>query len=381
MAKLVWALKNETTVATFTDIVLGFNVMVGRQNYLDNYDGQILSIDIINDSNQISGFTLNDQISLKTGSFFNQTFWVQGVSFQDSPGNTGLSTATIQCSDWLNRAGRVQANNVSLTVGASGSQLEAFESTSGGPLPSSMTVAPFAGFGDSTCSSATYSGSVASRVQLNLTTEKGLMFYNGSVLQPMARSSVDNWTAVYSFSYQTPASNIAYQTFERIQNGLNMMNFVQVSPEGLSTQTAQETTSVSTYGQNGYSLSTVDWSNAQGFELASWLANTQSDPTDLRYIIGFSDAAQDTSKVGQFVAGISGAFGYLRTTTITYQIQKKTGSPISPQTESVVVEGVQITASPSETLFQVFLSPLTLYQFFILDSATLGILDTDRLGW
>ena len=380
MTKLVWALKNETTVATFTDIVLGFNVMVGRQNYLDNYDGHILSINIINDSNQISGFTINNEISLKTGSF-NQTFWVQGVSFQDSPGNTGLSTATIECSDWLARAGRVQADNVSLTLSPSGSQLEAFESTSGGPLPSSMTVAPFAGFGDSACSAATYSGSVASRVQLNLTTEKGLMFYNGSVLSPMARSSVDDWTAGYSFSYETPATNIVYQTFERIQNGLNMMNYVEVSPEGFTTQIAQETTSVSAYGQNGYSLSTVDWSEIQGFELASWLANTQSDPTDLRYIIGFSDVAQDATTLGPFVATISGAFGYLKETTISYQIQKKTGSPIAPQTETVVVEGVQITATPSETLFQVFFSPLTLYQFFILDSATLGILDTDRLGW
>jgi hypothetical protein len=27
------------------------------------------------------------------------------------------------------------------------------------------------------------------------------------------------------------------------------------------------------------------------------------------------------------------------------------------------------------------LSPLTYYQFFTLDSSTLGILDTSRLGW
>jgi len=373
MAKLVWALKNETTVTTFTDIVLGFDVMVGRQNYLDNYDGQILSIQIVNDSNQVTGFTLNDEISLKTG-LFNQTFWVQGVSFQDYPGNTGLSTATIQCSDWLNRAGRVQANSLSLPLDFSGKQLDYFESASGGPLPSSMTVVPFAGNGDSTCSNATFTGSVASRVQLNMTTEKGLMFYNGSVLQPMARSSVDNWTAAYSFSYDTPASNIAYQTFERIQNGLNLMNFVQVSPTGLTTQTAQNATSISAYGQNGYSLSSVDWSNSQGLNLASWLANTQSDPTDLRYVVGFSDVSQDTTKLGQFVASISGSFGYLRTTNITYQIQKKTGSPVSPQTEAVVIEGVQITATPSETLFQVFFSPLTVYQFFILNSTTLGLL-------
>jgi len=121
-------------------------------------------------------------------------------------------------------------------------------------------------------------------------------------------------------------------------------------------------------------LSSVDWSNSQGLDLASWLANTQSDATDLRYVVGFSDASQDATKLGQFVASISGEFGYIRSTNITYQIQKKTGSPVAPQTEAVVIEGVQITATPSETLFQVFFSPLTVYQFFILNSTTLGLL-------
>jgi hypothetical protein len=32
-------------------------------------------------------------------------------------------------------------------------------------------------------------------------------------------------------------------------------------------------------------------------------------------------------------------------------------------------------------VFTLFLSPLTYYQFFTLDSSTLGILDTSRLGW
>tara|TARA_R110000868_G_scaffold400096_1_gene674250 strand:+ start:43 stop:1185 length:1143 start_codon:yes stop_codon:yes gene_type:complete len=380
MTKLVWALKNETTATTFTDIVLNFNVMVGRKNYLDDYNGHILAIQINNDSNQASDFTLNDQISLKTG-FFNQTFFVQGILFQDSPGNTGFSIATLQCSDWLARAGRIQANNVTLPLSFTGKQLDSFEAAAGGPLPSSMTVAPFASYGDSIASPATYTGSVGSRVQLNLTTEKGIMFYDGAILKPLARSSVDNWTAAYSFSYEDPVSNIAYQTFERIQNGINMMNFVQVSPAGLATQTAEDTTSSSLYGQNGYSLSTVDLTTSQALDLASWLAYSQSDPNDLRFVIGFSDVSQNATKLGQFVAAISGQFGYLRSTTLTYQIQKKTGLPIAAQTESVVMEGVQITATPSETLFQVFFSPLTQYQFFILDSSTLGILDTSRLGF
>jgi hypothetical protein len=53
----------------------------------------------------------------------------------------------------------------------------------------------------------------------------------------------------------------------------------------------------------------------------------------------------------------------------------------SDTTVSVIVEGYNVSATPEQTTFTVYLSPLTYYQFFTLNSSTLGILDTSRLGW
>jgi len=53
----------------------------------------------------------------------------------------------------------------------------------------------------------------------------------------------------------------------------------------------------------------------------------------------------------------------------------------SDTTESVAIEGIAVNATPEQTTFEVFFSPTTYYQFFTLDSSTLGILDTSRLGW
>jgi hypothetical protein len=53
----------------------------------------------------------------------------------------------------------------------------------------------------------------------------------------------------------------------------------------------------------------------------------------------------------------------------------------SDTTVQVAIEGVSVNARPEQTLFTVYFSPLTYYQFFTLNSSTLGILDTSRLGW
>jgi hypothetical protein len=47
----------------------------------------------------------------------------------------------------------------------------------------------------------------------------------------------------------------------------------------------------------------------------------------------------------------------------------------------MVMEGYKINVTPEQTTFDLSFSPLTYYQFFTLNSSTLGILDTSRLGW
>jgi hypothetical protein len=47
----------------------------------------------------------------------------------------------------------------------------------------------------------------------------------------------------------------------------------------------------------------------------------------------------------------------------------------------VRVEGFNVNITPEQTTFTVYFSPANYYQYFILNSTTLGILDTSRLGW
>jgi len=53
----------------------------------------------------------------------------------------------------------------------------------------------------------------------------------------------------------------------------------------------------------------------------------------------------------------------------------------SPTSTNVLMEGWSINITPEQTRFELSYSPLQYYQFFTLDSSTLGILDTSRLGW
>ena len=62
---------------------------------------------------------------------------------------------------------------------------------------------------------------------------------------------------------------------------------------------------------------------------------------------------------------------------LTYRVP----GAVSDTTVAVICEGFNVSATPEQTTFTAYLTPLTYYQFFTLDSATLGILDTSRLGW
>jgi hypothetical protein len=47
----------------------------------------------------------------------------------------------------------------------------------------------------------------------------------------------------------------------------------------------------------------------------------------------------------------------------------------------VIATGWSCNATPAETTWTVYLAPFTIYNFFILNSTTQGILDESRLNW
>jgi len=139
-------------------------------------------------------------------------------------------------------------------------------------------------------------------------------------------------------------------------------------------QTATNTASVGSYGQSFYSSSTVDATETQALGNAQWISNNFNDPYSLRFTCTFDDVAQNATALTAFMQQIFG--GVNRTINFKYQVPGG-----SETTVACVIEGYSINATPESTQYVLNLSPLQYYQFFTLNSTTLGILDTSRLGW
>jgi hypothetical protein len=364
----------------FTSQILSASMSYGRTKYLDDYGAGTLTITINNSANFITNFSFNTLILLDTdrsdvtyGSDPGNVYSVQEITFSDYPGNVGLSTATLVCVDGLGRAGRVQANALSLTEQTTGLQATQFTSLSGGPLPSSVKIRNLQT--QSTASAQTYTGTVLNQLNILNATERGILRTN----RDSAASRIDFYgrkqfeaTTPVSFGRTSSSSVIGYQQFARIQNGLSFINTATISPNGLASQTSTNASSVSTYGSTFYSSSTVDYNTTQAKGNAEWIANTFSDPTDLRFEIRFTDRAQNDTAYTLFM---------ILRDDILFNLAYRVPGAGSDTTELVALEGYSVNMTPEQTEWVLYLSPATYYQFFILDNTFLGILDTSRLGW
>jgi len=383
MAASNWEfIKSTYAGLNFTSKVLSASISQGREKYLDPYPGGTLRFTINNTGEYASNFAFNDKIVVRrngsgTGGF--QDWWtVQEIDYSDYPGNTGLPTATITCVDALARSGRYQATSKSLTQVATFGQAGQFN---GDPLPSDLIVfTSGGGGGNSTASAQTYTGTVLNQINYLNATERGVIRTGVRTtdgiqyILPYARNQVTN-QSISSFYFGRTASSgtIGYQEFDRIQNGLSFINTATVEPVGLAAQTEANASSVTTYGTAFYSSSTVDYDTTQADGNAAWIANTFSNPSSLRFRIGFSDTMQNATAYQLFQDSLPRSLVY----DLVYRVP---GASLDT-TVQVVLEGWQLSITPSQTRWTLTFSPLTYYQFFTLDSGTLGILDTSRLGW
>jgi hypothetical protein len=378
MTKINWSFGRLTpSVIDVTSSVMSFSYTQGRQNYLDQYSGGTLTMTLKNQDNIAQYFIFNstweliDDIATSAA----QTFWCQDVTFNDYPGNTGLSTITVSLVDVLARNGRNVVANVALTQKITTQQLEDLWET---PAYKIGNV-DYSG-GSSTAAAITYSGSMLNYLNLITQTEKGLLYLFGDVVLLVGRNRVaGSFFGGYSFTRNAPtASAISYSGIDHDLAGLNFMNNVTTSPNGLASQTATNSTSVTAYGNAEQTVSTVDATTTQALGLAQWLSSSQSDPDAQKWSISFQDIPQNATALGRFLVSFYGLLGYEnRVWNLVYRVP----GAGSDTTVQVAIEGVSVNARPEQTLFTVYFSPLTYYQFFTLNSSTLGILDTSRLGW
>jgi hypothetical protein len=377
MTKLTWRITVGSGFGAIdiTDKVLSFNFSFGREKYLDTYSGKFLNLTINNAADYASTIAYGTEINctiVDNIADYKYTFWVQEVNYNDAPGDVGLNTATLICADWLSRAGRVQAKSYVIPQDKVSEQCKDLNASAGGPLPTDLIFGGIFDISASIGSAITYTGTVSNYINLAVTTERGFLFVYEENLGIRGRNEVVSPNPI-ELGRTATATQIGYQSFDRIQNGLQFINNATISSTGVADQTASNASSVSTYGSSFYSSQTVDYNATQANGNASWIANTFSDPASLRFSCSFTDRAQNQTALDQF---FSDFIGPVRTVTLNYTPPSGVSTAVD-----VVVEGYSFNVTPQQTTVTFDMSPLQYYQFFTLDSSFLGILDTSRLGW
>jgi len=369
MPKVSWKLIQTSSLLDVSSSILSLNYFSGRHNYLDNYPGGVLNVTLNNNTNIADSFVLNDIWELTASTYTGaQRFWVQGVQLDDYPGGTGLSTVTVQLADMLARNGRILRNAVAISQTSTSAQATIVTTTY---TPSSGNVYVVSS-GSSTASGTTYTGSVGNYLNYLFNTERGVIGFFQESLLLNSRSNVAASTSTYTFSRNdSTATALMYNDITRYKANLNFFNSCTVSSAGLADQTGTNADSITTYGLNGMTVTTVDYSEPQALGNAQWVANSQSDPLSQTFSVNIFDIPQVKAALQGLLVAF---FGFNAAISKVWRLNYRVPGETSDTTVDVVIEGIGINATPQQTDFQVFMSPLALYQYFTLDSSLLGVL-------
>lgn len=371
MGKLTWTVGIKPFIGAttyYTDYVLSLSYMDGRTSYLDQFTGNSIRITLKNQTNVAQYFTFGAVVIVNDA----KQFKITGVQFDDYPGNTGLSTCTVIASDYLQNSGREVLSQTPLTAASDFNQLRDQVY-----LGNSEAIVASTG-GSSVAKAYLYTGTLLQRLQQTVTLEgSGALQYSQRTIL-LAGRSVD--PGVYyrtTFSRATSAgSNVSYQDFRRIRADLQYANKITVKSDSDPSYTATAS-GLLPYGVSADSVSIVDVNQADREGLASWLANSRNDPNMQTFEIDVVDTAQASGALTALSNLWNSDTAQSKIHDLTYRVP----GAASDTTETVYLEGIQVNVTPEQTRFTFFFSPLTLYNFFLLDNSTLGILDSSRLAW
>lgn len=371
MPKLSWTVGIKPFIGPttyYTSSVLSISYMNGRRSYLDQFTGNSIRITLKNQTNVAQYFTFGSVVTLND----TLNFIVTGVELDDYPGNTGMSTCTVTAVDYLKASGRTYVTSEPMfsTVGLA--QLADLFTQAGN------TILAYQG-GASLADAYSYTGTFLQRFQQIVTLEAtGAVQLNDNQVIVAGRN-ID--PGVYFRSTFTRAaasgSNISYSDIRRIRADENFANQITVQSDTDPDETASASSSVSLYGVYADSVSIVDTTATERAGLASWLANSRSDPA-MEY---FEIDVVDTSQVSGGLISIENIWGDDTGQAKIHDLVYRVPGAGSDTTIPVFLEGTRINVTPTQTRLTYYFSPLTLYRFFLLNNSTLGILDTSRLGW
>ena len=371
MPKLSWTVGIKPFIGAttyYTSSVLSMSYMDGRKSYLDQFTGNSIRITLNNSANVAQYFTFGAVVIVDDA----KQFKVTGVEFDDYPGNTGLPTCTVTASDYLQNSGREILTGTFLFLGTALVQLR--DQVYLGNSEANMDVVS----GNTSAKSYTYTGTLLQRLQQTVTVEgTGAVQYTQRKITIAGRSADPGLFFRTTFTRATSTgTNVSYQDIRRIRADLQYANKITVQSDTDPDYTATASGSLP-YGISADSVSIIDTDQTNREGLAAWLANSRNDPAMESFEIDVVDTAQTSTAVQRIYDLFNVDDARAKIHDLVYRVP----GAAADTTATVFLEGTRVNVTPTQTKITYYFSPLTLYNFFLLDNSTLGILDTSRLAW
>lgn len=359
MAKLTWKVAKGAT--DLTSLVRSIDYTFGRQNAVSAYGPNFLSFTMTNTNNGASLPAVQDAITVSvkgTGAYENAFVGrVVQRNFNDGPGTALNSTCTIVIANSIEPLGTL--NQTNFTAVASKTVLNS--------LSASSYYGDLAGSTDFNMSAATGQNglSLANNVIAGDGGIVAFTSYRKPTFFPLEIS-----TAI-TFGPSTSATQIAYQTFIRVEGSSNGTFFTSATVTDLVTTTSANAANVLYYGQRYLTVTSAESATSSN---ADWYANVFSDPTEATLEFSWTDTAQNSAGLDLTISNLF-KNGNVKFYSCSY-------TPPGGVSKSAYywTEQISVSATVDQTTVSMIMTPASQYGRFILNDAVFGVLDTSRLG-
>jgi hypothetical protein len=294
-----------------------------------------------------------------------------GIPYVGSTGNADF--LTIQLEGEYARFGRMQAQNYPMAADTITNQMSAGRTQTGAFMD-------WFGASTTTAAGTTLTGTwadwlariaISNNARMRETSAGNRGVYIASPL--IEGTGLLNFASVQNCSALNQKQQYDQISFASIAD--NYYTQINVNPEGFSTQTVTSSTASAPY--RTYNVNTLNSSNSQALDYSNYLLGNYSTP---KLAIMSISALAEVQYVNRLDNAIS--FG---STIIPAQLPYYPGTNTTVEfrgtTYDCVIEGVTMSATPESARFTFYLSGADLNAYLLLDNATRGTLNYNKLGY
>jgi hypothetical protein len=351
--------------------VQSINFKTGRERQLDQYSSLSGTIVVRQPSapNSVIKPGSTVKVTWDDGGIYRSQFsasisnvqFTYGIPYVGSTGNADYLIISLE--GYLARCGRSSGENYAMAAGTISAQTTAASTASGLTISYGST-----GTGPA-MAATTVSGTWGDWINSACITTNGRMreAFNGvSLFSPFGAQ-------VANINFSDTTNNASFQVYDNIEFASYADNFysqVTVDPESFAAQTVQ--TGVKPF--RTYTVNTLNASTSQATDYANYLLNNfTAAPLAISSFSCLANA-QNSFKLWNLSTGAG-----------SLEIGTCVGAQVSVAfrgtTYQCIIEGAAFSAVPGEARYTYYVSPVDQNAYLILDNATFGTLDFNRLGY